>query len=213
MFTGIIETVGIVRQVQPRAGGLRIGVDLGGLHEGLKAGESIAVSGVCLTVCEPASRPALFDISRETLSRSTLGKLHVGSRVNLERAMAAGGRFGGHFVQGHIDGIGRIASIRKQGDFAEFRIEAPKELLEQMVEKGSVALDGISLTTASLDTTGFTVALIPTTLRDTTWKEARVGDAVNIETDILIKTVLSRLGPLTERTGASGIDALRQMGY
>lgn len=212
MFTGIIETIGQVRSAQPRPGGMRISVDLGPLNEGLRAGESIAVSGVCLTVCDPVTAPAQFDVSRETLDRSSLGSLRAGLRVNLERALRADGRFGGHFVQGHIDGTGRIAAIRKQSDFAEFRIEAPAHLLAEMVEKGSVALDGISLTVASLDQTGFTVALIPTTLRETTWQHARVGDTVNIETDIVIKTILKRISPLLE-SGKLGIDQLRGMGY
>ena len=213
MFTGIIEHVGTVRSVQRRSGGMLLGIDLGPLSEGVGAGDSIAVNGVCLTVRAPVSAPALFDVSEESLTRSGLGTLRVGMRVNLERAMRADGRFGGHFVQGHIDGTGRITSIRKQADFAEFRIETEAKLLTEIVEKGSVAVDGISLTVASMDTTGFTLALIPTTLQETTWRDAKVGDQVNIETDIVIKTINQRIGPLWNSGIRSKLDSYKQMGY
>jgi riboflavin synthase len=213
MFTGIVEQMGLIRSCRTQAGGKRLEIDLGGLAEGTKSGDSIAVSGVCLTVTVLNQTLGVFDVSGETLRRSTLGGLQTGSKVNLERAMRADGRFGGHFVQGHVDGVGKIASIRKQAEFAEFRIEAPAALLDQMTEKGSAAVDGISLTIASLDRTGFTVALIPATLAKTTWKDSRAGDPVNIETDILTKIIQKQLRLSTGGKSSLSPDTLKEMGY
>ncbi len=213
MFTGIVEQTGLLRSIRPQPGGKRIEIDLGPLAQGVKLGDSIAVSGVCLTASALSGAVAAFDVSAETLARSTLGRLQTGAAVNLERAMPADGRFGGHFVQGHIDGLGRIAAIRRQAAFAEFRIEAPAALLARMVEKGSVALDGISLTIASLDAAALTIAVIPATLAQTTWKDSRPGDAVNIETDILAKILLRQLKTLAGRDAALTLDKLQQMGF
>jgi riboflavin synthase len=212
MFTGIIETVGVVRQVLPKGGQMQLVIDLNGLADGTQLGDSIAVSGVCLTVCRLTGSEAAFDVSTETLAHSTLNTLRPGGKVNLERAMSAAGRFGGHIVQGHVDGLGRIAAIRKQADFATFRIQAPPELLDQMVRKGSVAVDGISLTVAALDPTGFEVALIPTTLRETTWHDAKIGDPVNLETDILIKVVKKQLEKILPADNLTP-DKLKEYGF
>lgn len=213
MFTGIIETVGAVRQVLPKGSQMQLVVDINRIAEGTRPGDSIAVNGVCLTVSKLNGTEALFDVSTETINRSTLKNLHPGAKVNLERAMSANGRFGGHIVQGHVDGIAKIAAIQKQADFAVFRFQAPSDLLDQMVTKGSVAVDGISLTVAKLDNTGFEVALIPTTLQETTWQAAKVGDAVNIETDILIKVVKKQLEKILPAQGGLTADKLKEYGF
>lgn len=207
MFTGIIEHVGTVRGVSPR----EITVDTGPLAEGIAYGDSVCVSGVCLTATRIEASIVRFDVSAETAARSALKELRTGAKVNLERAMRADGRFGGHIVQGHIDGIGKIAKIRDQGEFAEFTFEASAELLDEMVVKGSVAVDGISLTIARMDERSFTVALIPTTLGETTWKHAKLGDTVNIETDILCKIIKKQLRKMTG--GPLSMDKLREMGF
>jgi riboflavin synthase len=212
MFTGIIETVGGVRQVLPKGSQMQLVININRIAEGTALGDSIAANGVCLTVCRLTGTEAIFDVSSETVARSTLKTLRPGGTVNLERAMRADGRFGGHVVQGHVDGTGRIAAIRKQADFAVFRIEAPSALLDQMVLKGSVAVDGISLTVAALDTTGFEVALIPTTLHETTWHTAHIGDAVNIETDILIKVIQKQLAKVLPAGGLTP-DKLKEYGF
>ena len=213
MFTGIIEQIGLVRSVRPQPGGKLLDIDLGPLAEGTKIGDSIAVNGVCLTISTLKKTVAGFDVSGETLDRSTLKNLQAGQKVNLERAMPADGRFGGHIVQGHVDGIGKIASIRRQSDFAEFRIEVPAQLLSQMVEKGSVAVDGISLTIASLDKTGFCLAVIPATLAQTTWSDSKPGDPVNIETDILVKIIQKQVRNLSGQSPSLCVDKLREMGF
>lgn len=213
MFTGIIETVGTVRRVIPKAANRQISIDLDRIAEDVRLGDSIAVSGVCLTVSKLTGSEAAFDVSGETIARSTLKNLQPGRKVNLERAMSAQGRFGGHIVQGHVDGVGRIAAIRKQADFAVFRIEADRRLLDQMVLKGSVAVDGISLTVAALDNTGFEVALIPTTLEETTWGRAKTGDPVNIETDIFIKVVQKQLANILPASGGLTPEKLNEHGF
>ena len=212
MFTGIIETVGTVTQLRQTGSQMRLRVQLGPLAEDAKLGDSIAVNGVCLTIRQLTGSIADFDVSSETVARSSLKTLQAGSSVNLERAMSANGRFGGHVVQGHIDGTGRIAAIRKQADFATFRFETGADLLDQMVLKGSVAVDGVSVTVAALDRTGFEVAVIPVTLKETTWQAANVGDIVNIETDILIKVVKKQLEKILP-TGTLTAEKLKEYGF
>jgi riboflavin synthase len=213
MFTGIIETVGTVRQITPGSGQMRVTVDIGRLAEGTVLGDSIAVNGVCLTVCRLDGTCAAFDVSTETIRRSNLTALKPSSKVNLERAMSAQGRFGGHIVQGHVDGVGKITAIRKQADFAEFRFKTSPDLLKQIVLKGSVTVDGISLTVAKLDKTGFEVALIPTTLAETTWQMSKVGDTVNIETDILVKIIQKQLAAILPDSKAMTIESLKEQGF
>ncbi|MHC4552423.1 MAG: riboflavin synthase [Planctomycetota bacterium] len=212
MFTGIIETVGTVTGVRQTGSQMQLGVDIGPLAEDANLGDSIAVNGVCLTICQLTGSIADFDMSTETVTKSSLKNLKSGSSVNLERAMSANGRFGGHIVQGHVDGTGRIAAIRKQADFATFRFEVPDDLLDQMVLKGSVAVDGVSVTVASLDNTGFEVAVIPVTLKETTWHKSAVGDVVNIETDILIKVVKKQLEKILP-TGGLTAEKLKEYGF
>lgn len=213
MFTGIIEIVGTVRQVIHNNRQMQIAIDLSTISDGTVLGDSIAVDGVCLTVSRLVGTCATFDVSTETARRSTLAGLKTGDHVNLERAMSANGRFGGHVVQGHVDGIGTIAAIRKEADFATFRFETKPELLEQMVLKGSVAVDGISLTVAAVDKTGFEAALIPTTLAETTWRHSKVGNAVNIETDILVKIIQKQLQTMLGEGKGLTLEKLKEHGF
>lgn len=213
MFTGIIETVGVIRKTQPSGNQMRLGIDLNRIAEGTNLGDSIAVDGVCLTVCRLNGMVAEFDVSTETIQNTTLFMLKTGSKVNLERAMSAQGRFGGHIVQGHVDGLGKIAAIRKQADFARFRFEVPKELIAQVVQKGSIAVGGVSVTVATLDANGFDVDVIPTTLKETTWHQAKVGDAVNIETDILVKITQRQIAAMLPDAKGLTIEQLRQHGF
>ena len=213
MFTGIIETVGIIKQVQPSGNQMRLSIDLNRIADGTRLGDSIAVNGVCLTVSRLNGTTAEFDVSTETIQKTTLTTLKNDSMVNLERAMSAQGRFGGHIVQGHVDGLGKIAAIQKQADFAQFRFEVPKELLAQVVLKGSIAVDGVSVTVAKLDAAGFEVAVIPTTLKETTWHQSKVGDAVNIETDILVKITQRQLAAMLPDSNGLTIDKLREHGF
>lgn len=213
MFTGLIEAVGTVRRATANGAQMTLALELGRIADGTQLGDSIAVNGVCLTVSTLAGGCATFDVSGESLSRTTLSRLKVGGTVNLERAMSAQGRFGGHIVQGHIDGVGAIAAIRKQGQFAALRFSAPPPLLAQMVLKGSVAVDGVSVTIAALDKTGFEVAVIPTTLNETTWHTAAVGDAVNIETDILVKIIRRQIEQLLPNKEAMTAEKLKELGF
>jgi len=213
MFTGMIEAIGTVRRAMTAGGLMMLEVDLGPTATGHDApGDSIAVNGVCLTVRGLDGRCARFDVSSESLVKTTLKHLKPADKVNLERAMIAQGRFGGHIVQGHIDGVGAIAAIKKQGDFAVFRFSASPQLLGQMVLKGSVAVDGVSVTIATLDNTGFEAALIPTTLKQTIWHRSKVGDAVNIETDILVKAIRRHLEQMLG-TGGLTEAKLKQLGF
>lgn len=213
MFTGLIEAIGAVRQAVTASGRMTLEVEMETLFQDIRPGDSIAVNGVCLTVSGLEGGCAHFDVSGESLAKTTLKSLKIGSIVNLERAMSSQGRFGGHIVQGHIDGTGAIAAIRKQGAFAEFRFSAPPELLTQMVLKGSVAVDGISLTIAALDKTGFEVALIPTTLKETSWRLSKIGDPVNIETDILVKIIKRQLEQLLPAASGLTEEKLKQFGF
>lgn len=183
MFTGIVETVGTVEDASGSR--IRIGSEL----ENLIVGESIAVNGVCLTVVDPDRGSFCADISEETATRTSLGSLESGSRVNLERAMAAGGRFGGHVVQGHVDGVGQVVEVRQLAGSVEMHLTLPVELERYLVEKGSVTVEGVSLTVASLHDGRFSVALIPHTLQSTTLGTRSPGDPVNIEVDVLAKYV------------------------
>ena len=194
MFTGLIEEKGKVVQVQPSSGGLRLTVEAPVVSGDVKLGDSVAVNGACLTAVEINPPMLKFDVVRETAGRSTLGNLRPGDAVNLERPLRAGDRLGGHMVLGHVDGIGTIREIRKSGGETVFRFEAPPEIMQYIVEKGSIAINGISLTIADLGPNWFTVAAIPHTLQATTLGEASVGSAVNLETDIIGKYVYKFMG-------------------
>lgn len=192
---------------------MRLTVDLGELAAEAKIGDSIAVNGVCLTVAGVDARRASFDVSGETLTKSTLGGLRPSSVVNVERALMASDRLGGHIVQGHVDGVGAVKAVRRQGVFSDIEFTAGEDLLEQMVVKGSVAVDGISLTVASMSRDGFSVAVVPQTLERTTLGRARAGDSVNIETDIIVKFVKKQLESVLPAKGELTVEKLRQLGF
>lgn len=190
MFTGLIEEQGRVL-TPPRNGKLSLAASK--VTEGLALGDSIAVNGVCLTVSAFSGQRFTADVMPETLHRSNLGELRTGSLVNLERALPATGRFGGHFVSGHIDGVGSLLSVRPEGNALIFSIRTAPELLRGIVEKGSVAIDGISLTVVEVTETLFSVSVIPHTAAVTTLAGKRPGDRLNLETDMIGKYVLRAL--------------------
>ena len=204
MFTGIVEEVGIVRQVITGSRSGEIAIQARKVLAGTKIGDSIAVNGVCLTVTGLSSDGFTADVMPETLRRSNLGRLRKGSPVDLERAMAADGRFGGHIVSGHIDGTGRIAQMKRDENAVVVTIAAARELLALVVEKGSIAIDGISLTVASVTDTELTVSIIPHTADETVLLRKAAGDTVNLETDIVGKYVqkLLRCGNAGANEGA-----------
>ncbi len=214
MFTGIVETTGLVKTVRGGAGGMALSVDLGKSADGVKVGQSIAVNGVCLTVSRLVSgRVAEFDVSAETSAVSAMDRIRAGSKVNIERSVSADGRFGGHFVLGHVDGIASVRSIEIKGDFAEMTFATAADLLDEMVPKGSVCVDGVSLTVASMDEAGFSVSLIPTTLKETTLGQVKVGDVVNIETDIITKTVKKQLARMLPAKETLSVQRLKELGF
>ena len=191
MFTGIIESLGSVAEIRTTPEGARLVIDAPDVAPGTAIGDSVAVNGVCLTAVQVSPPRLAFDAIPETLQRSNLGELQVGDAVNLERPLPAGGRLSGHFVQGHVDGIGRISGIMEEGTSHRVRITLPPDLRRYVVEKGSVAVDGISLTVAACDDEAFEVAIIPHTRAVTTLGRKREGDRVNLEVDILAKYVES----------------------
>src|SRR6059036_211040 len=200
MFTGIIEEVGEVVDVTDTGNFRTIVVKANTVFDDLRAGSSIAVNGVCLTVRSMASGTFAAEMSRETLDRTSLGSLKKDTGVNLERPMRADSRFGGHIVQGHVDGVGRIDKFDRQGDAWNLEIAYPASASRYIVEKGSIAVDGISLTVASLGGSGvFSVAIIPHTFENTNLKMARTGDPVNLEFDVLAKYVENLIKPYAVR--------------
>lgn len=213
MFTGIIEEIGSCIRLQKagRTGELEVSGEK--VLDGLKQGDSLAVQGVCLTVSRISGHRFTMDVSEETLSRSNLGQLNNGSALNLERAVQVRERLGGHIVQGHVDGLAKIDSLTSEGEFYTLRCRVDGSLTRYIVEKGSVSLDGISLTVAKKDEqNGLTVAIIPSTYQATTLQFRRAGDLMNIECDILAKYVESLLSPREGREGLTA-DALRKHGY
>jgi riboflavin synthase len=215
MFTGLIESVCQVRSLSTgRVGeGGAMAVDLRSLADDCRLGDSIAINGACLTVTRLEGAVATFGLSPETLARSTLAMLKPSSLVNVERAMLATDRFGGHMVQGHVDGVGTIRAVKKLGEFADIEFGASAEMLGQMVPKGSVAVDGVSLTIAGLGDSGFRVAAIPETLSRTTLGSARIGDKVNVEIDIIVKVVRRQLENILPKNEPLTVERLRQMGF
>jgi riboflavin synthase len=189
MFTGLVETMGVVRRLEPDGAGGRQIVLAAAFAAELALGESVAVNGACLTVVERDEESFRFQAGPETLKRTNLGELIPGDRVNLERALRFNDRLGGHLVQGHVDGIGRIAQRERQGDWEMVWFTCPTELAAQMVSKGSVAVDGVSLTLVDVTGDRFSVALIPHTLENTTLGFKQPGATVNLETDLIAKYV------------------------
>lgn len=199
MFTGIIEGVGAVASVEPRGGDVRLRIATGTLpFEVVRLGESIAVNGVCLTVVAFDAASFEADASTETLALTTLGGLAPGAPVNLERAMRPDDRLGGHLVSGHVDGIGAVVSVHEDARAQRWRFSAPASLLRYVAKKGSICVDGVSLTVNEVDAEGFEVALVPHTVSHTAFASTRVGDAVNLEIDLVARYV-ERL--LAGRTG------------
>jgi riboflavin synthase len=188
VFTGLVESTARVRRVDPDGDGVRLEVETP-LAAELAQGDSIAVNGVCLTAVDPGDGRFKADVMAETLRRSSLGPLAEGDQVNVELPLRAGDRLGGHMVQGHVDGVGTIEDVREEGFARLVRIGAAVDLLRYVVEKGSIAVDGVSLTVAQVDDTGFTVSLIPETLERTTLGLAAPGRVVNLEVDVLAKYV------------------------
>ena len=213
MFTGLIETICTVKSVRRSAESMVLTIDLGKLADENKTGDSIAISGACLTIAKLQGSLASFDVSAETLAKSTLGKLKPSSEVNVERSLKASDRFGGHFVLGHVDGTATVDAIDKAGEFANIKFAAKAELLDAIVVKGSVAVDGISLTTAAVDLKSFGVSVIPETLKRTTLGKAKIGDCVNIETDIIVKTIKRQLDEILPKKQSLTAEKLKQLGY
>ena len=201
MFTGIIEEIGTVRSIRGGGSGVVLDIEASRVLEGTATGDSIAVNGVCLTVT-PGSGHFTADAMPETLRRTSLGSLRPGSKVNLERAMACGGRFGGHLVSGHVDACGRVADLVQDGIALVMRVSVPSDVLRYVARKGSVTLDGVSLTVASVSDadSSFTVSLIPHTMASTTLHLLKPGSPVNVEVDMLARYV--------ERLLASSGDAV-----
>lgn len=220
MFTGIIEETGTIRKIVGQSGSIEIKANK--VLSGTQLGDSIAVNGVCLTVTAIGHDGFTADVMAETLRRTNLGRLTIGSSVNLERAMASGDRFGGHIVSGHIDGTGTIQSLQREGNAVWVTIAAPASILRLIVMKGSIAIDGISLTVAYVDESVFKVSIIPHTGEETTLLTRKPGDIVNLENDIVGKYVERLLTPYVQSDTAdtaavksSGItmDFLQEHGF
>lgn len=202
MFTGLVEAVGQVERLVPDGqGGADLTVHAAPIASQLQIGESVAVNGACLTVVEVTGPTFRFQLGPETLARTNLGQLRVGEGVNLERALRVGDRLGGHLVQGHIDTVGRVIERQQQGEWEFVQFACEPQWTEQMVPKGSIAVDGVSLTLVDVTADGFSVMLIPHTLAVTTLGARPVGSAVNLETDLLAKYAQKQLTALLQRLG------------
>ena len=211
MFTGIIEEIGTVRRIEHGAKGARLTIQAKTVLEDTRIGDSIATNGVCLTVVSMTGDSFSADVMAESLRRSSLGTLQGGSPVNLERAMAANGRFGGHIVSGHIDGTGTIASQKREDNAVWVKIKTPAPLLRYIVEKGSIAIDGVSLTVAAVTDTDFSVSIIPHTGAQTILLGKKPGDPVNLECDVIGKYVEKLTAP--HKTGGISMNFLAENGF
>jgi riboflavin synthase len=213
MFTGIITEVGSIRAVARGSASMTLEIACG--YARLELGESIAVNGVCLTVAEVRSGGFVANLSAETLARSTLDRIDRGARVNLERALAVGDRLGGHIVAGHVDGVGRVVSREPVDDSQRWRFEAPPEVHRYIAEKGSIAIDGVSLTVNAVGATSFDVMLVPFTLSATTLGSLQPGDAVNLEADVLARYVARALEHRSTEKTSPGVtlDLLERAGF
>ena len=214
LFTGIVEERGTLRSIRRGAHSAVLSIGAETVLADLKIGDSVAVNGVCLTATSVDGHGFTADVMHETLNRSSLAQVRVGARVNLERAMAANGRFGGHIVAGHVDGTGVIERTRRDGNALWYDFSAAPEVLRYVVEKGSIAVDGVSLTVARVDARGFSISAIPHTLSNTALQYKRAGERVNLETDIIGKYVEKLMRPAgAERTGGITPELLLQNGF
>ena len=212
MFTGIVEEMGIIRAIEGRSGNQRTTLDAGVVMSDIRIGDSISLAGVCHTVVGFDSQGFWVESVSETLQRTTLGRLKVGSRVNLERSMRMGDRLGGHLVAGHVDCVGKVAGRKDSTGSSVFMIEMSQELAPYVAEKGSVAVDGISLTVVSVGDREFTVAIIPHTMEVTTISSLRPGDNVNLEADMVAR-YLERLVSVGHKAPDMTLADLQAMGY
>ncbi len=212
MFTGLAEETGRISGLEQKGDGLVLEIKAKEVLRGSNPGDSIAVDGVCLTVVRIDGLRFAVDAVSETLTRTTLAEKRIGCIVNLERAMAANGRFGGHFVQGHVDGTGRIVSIEKRAAGYWLTIDIPENLCDFVIEKGSIAIDGLSLTIAHLENTLISVAIIPHTWAVTSLQEKKTGDKVNIEVDLVAKYINKMLQPHKKANDLT-FDKLADFGY
>ncbi|MFN3533451.1 MAG: riboflavin synthase [Candidatus Brocadia sp.] len=213
MFTGIIEHLASVKNLSLKAGGGELFLDFSDLYDDLTLGESIAINGVCLTVKEISGKIVSFDVSSETLKKTTLGKLRFAENVNIERALRVGDRIGGHFVTGHVDGIGTIKGKMESAGQCIMSFSVEKRFTNMMIEKGSVAIDGISLTVIDLVDGAFSVALIPYTLASTTLGFKKAGDSVNIEIDMMGKWIKKLLINMQGKKGNITQGQLMEQGF
>lgn len=215
MFTGIVEEVGMIENIRRGQHSAVLTIRASKVLEGTELGDSIAVNGICLTVTSLPNGAFTADVMHETLNRSSLSGLGRGSRVNLERAMAADGRFGGHIVSGHVDGVGHISRIRRDDNAIWYTVSAAPEILRYVVEKGSITIDGISLTVAAVTEKDFSISAIPHTVAVTVLSDRKEGDTVNLETDIIGKYVEKLLQRKTPTPASSGItmDFLSKHGF
>jgi len=212
MFTGIVETTGKITAINATQGGKRLRIDVGQIAGDCALGASVCVSGVCLTVADIHGDEIDFDVVTETFNRSTLGSKRVGDVVNLERSLKVGGRLDGHFVQGHVDAVAVVTRIQPIPGKHIVRLRVDTDLRAYIVPKGSITIDGVSLTIASVDGSEFEVALIPTTLQHTTISRLQTGDRVNIETDIIARTIVHQLSLANSRDGVT-METLREAGF
>ena len=214
MFSGIVEVLGDVRSMASGDSGARIAIEAGALVEGVKLGDSIAINGACMTVVAFGNSIFEADISPESLRMTNLGDLKAGEKVNLEKALVLGDRLGGHMVTGHIDGMGKIRERKADGDSIWLTVEAPPDVMRYLVFKGSIAIDGISLTVATCDEDSFSIAIIPHTSEHTTLTAKRDGAVVNLEADLIGKYVEKLLLPHAQaRAGGVSMDKLKEHGY
>ena len=213
MFTGIIEELGTVGQMDRRPDSIKLTIQARKVLEGTQLGDSIAVNGVCLTVTSMTDSSFTADVMHETMRRSSLSDIKSGSKVNLERAMQVGGRLGGHIVSGHIDGVGHIARIASDGIARVITISIPKDMEPFIVEKGSIAIDGISLTVVSVGNSQFSVSIIPHTMAHTTLIDKHPGTVVNLETDVIGKYVHSFTTAHTGKRSGITMETLLENGF